>query len=558
MTPRATPVRPPSTPRRTTNDPVRRLLMQPTLAITTVLLGAGLTVGVSAQSVLWETAGPQFDYGAATTSVGDIDGDGVPDVVVGTPSINTIEWLSGADGAVIRSQTGQDASRFGAALAGVGDVNGDGVPDLAVGAPRAEALNGESGGGALFVLSGSDGSTIWSDQGSELFDAMGSAVVALGDINLDGRGDVAYAADLFPSTQICKVAAGHNGTPLAFVLNVQLDLPFSDDLAGGADVDGDGIPDLAVAGRSPTALTTLDVYSGASLAAGLPDRLFQVEAPSGGFRTDFCDVDGDGVAEVLLGDPSEYPNGVQGRVLVLDAEGKVLDEWNGKPGQRLFGIGVRTLGDADGDGRDDVAVRAYPIDGMPSDEAHASMVSGQSGQLIADSRGGFPYVMTRVGDLDGDGRDDLLATWNPITSGATSTPVVRATSSRQGSITSVGAPCQPVGTPPLQLFVYGEASAGGSLNLLATGATPGAVAWLGFGLPTPAITLPSGCDVLVAPLLALVPVTLDIDVAGVGFGAGLLLDVPPTLSPVTLGVQAFAQSGGTIALSDAVVVELVD
>src|SRR6266545_3813341 len=88
-------------------------------------------------------------FGAALAGVGDVDGDGVPDLGVGEPSQNVagqdnqgrVFVFSGATGARLRTLGNPDPqalARFGFALAGVGDVDGDGVPDLAVGAPVQE------------------------------------------------------------------------------------------------------------------------------------------------------------------------------------------------------------------------------------------------------------------------------------------------------------------------------------------------------------------------------------------------------------------------------------
>ena len=89
---------------------------------------------------------PGANFGAALASVGDVNGDGVPDLAVGVPNYDRVDLFdqgqvvvfSGATGSLLR--TLQDRSlhaggQFGRALAGVGDVNDDGVPDLAVGAP---------------------------------------------------------------------------------------------------------------------------------------------------------------------------------------------------------------------------------------------------------------------------------------------------------------------------------------------------------------------------------------------------------------------------------------
>ena len=103
--------------------------------------------------------------------------------------------------------TGLDSSdNFGSALTNLGDLNGDGVPDLAVGAYRDEATSGgDSEEGAVHILfmnsDGTAASTVKiSDNenggptGLESSDLFGSALTNLGDLNGDGVPDLAVGA----------------------------------------------------------------------------------------------------------------------------------------------------------------------------------------------------------------------------------------------------------------------------------------------------------------------------------------------------------------------------
>jgi hypothetical protein len=88
-------------------------------------------------------AGGQF--GRALAEVGDVNDDGVPDLAVGAPLRDVESCCDQGQVTVFSGVTGtplltlpprpQGGANFGVALAGVGDINGDGVPDLAVSAP---------------------------------------------------------------------------------------------------------------------------------------------------------------------------------------------------------------------------------------------------------------------------------------------------------------------------------------------------------------------------------------------------------------------------------------
>ena len=91
----------------------------------------------------------------------DVDGDGFMDLLVGAPTGVTggvdsgyAHLVSGVDGTILHQFDGAaSGDEFGSSLAGVGDVDGDGVPDVAIGAPGA-------GPGRVYVYSGADDTEI--------------------------------------------------------------------------------------------------------------------------------------------------------------------------------------------------------------------------------------------------------------------------------------------------------------------------------------------------------------------------------------------------------------
>ena len=163
-----------------------------------------------------EQSGPGF--GSSVATAGDLDRDGIMDIVVGAPDENRGGEQTGAIYVIFMKEDGQVKgrvrlsngyggiddgmikafSKFGSSIAAVGDLDLDGVPDLAVGAAGA--------GGVVFILFLSDDGSVRVHQeiskyegqfvGTDVegFDLGGSAITLLGDMNGDGVPDLAVGS----------------------------------------------------------------------------------------------------------------------------------------------------------------------------------------------------------------------------------------------------------------------------------------------------------------------------------------------------------------------------
>ena len=272
---------------------------------------ASLCSGVDGR-VLWaiEGDGVGARLGSAVAAVGDLDGAGVTDFQVGeprgVPAAGRALLLSGRDGSLLRSWRGETpGEEFGRALAGVGDVDGDGLPDLAVGAPLADG--GGTNGGRLDLFSGADGRRIRSWTG-EAWDQLGRAVVGLGDLDGDGQGEIAVGVPFDDGGAFnggaVRVLRGADGGLLYERLGTGIGDQLGFALAGGLDVDLDGCGDLLVA--SPGADGAGIDAGSAALFSGVDGvELLRLDGGAAGDGLSAValvpDLSGDGRAELLVG-----------------------------------------------------------------------------------------------------------------------------------------------------------------------------------------------------------------------------------------------------------------
>jgi hypothetical protein len=204
-------------------------------------------------------SGDQF--GTSVSRAGDVDGDGFVDFAVGSPQfVNSsgvttgrVTVFSGKDGSVIRAINGAADSRFGVALANPGDLDGDGVGDLVVGAPRHLDGSGVETG-CVTVLSGATGSVLYRVFGDQKHDTFGHSVrSASGDIDNDGTTDFIVGAPQLTGSDVgyARTISGATGAVLfTFTEHTSDPLVKSDygvAVAGG-DFDGDGRTDVVVGG----------------------------------------------------------------------------------------------------------------------------------------------------------------------------------------------------------------------------------------------------------------------------------------------------------------------
>jgi len=354
------------------------------LSIKAIVIGISLSVLLQAAVTFAQMVsfGAAKDFavgpGPFSVAIGDLNGDGIPDLAVANLNSNTVSILLGTGTGAFGSATDvavgttPDSSPY---FVAIGDLNGDGIPDLTVANSNYNSVSILLGDGTGAFVAATDF-------------AVGAfpTSVAIGDFNGDGIPDLAVANYNSDTVSILLgTGTGAFGASTDFAVG-----PGPISVAIG-DLNGDGIPDLAVANtNSNTVSILLGDGSGAfGTATDFAAGNFPIFVAIG-------DLNGDGIPDLVL--VNYLSNTVS--ILLGTGNGAFGASTDFAVGQGPYSVAI---GDLDGDGKPDLAV--------------ANSNSNTVSVLVGDGTGAFvaapdiavgqgPYSVA-IGDLNGDGWPDL-------------------------------------------------------------------------------------------------------------------------------------------------------
>ena len=390
------------------------------------------------------------ELGAATAALGDIDNDGYADFALGigrwdagatnrgavATFLGRAGWPSTSPTRLLEGASTDD--RLGDRVAGVGDVDGDGFPELAAASPNWDGPGSLVDAGRVDLWSGAGadlGGVDWSISGSANNEQRGRCF-ALGDVNADGYADLALASRegsvSFTSEGTYELYLG-GATSFAATPDWTWETGEAGAMACGVavgDFDGDGYDDVALGSEAYDGVAVDEgavfVFPGSAVGlAGVP-ALVLGEGQAGsrfGFSLAATDVHGDGFDDLAV-TAREWTGGMTGQGAVFLYSGGVgglspASTWMAEGATADADLGrVAAAGDVNGDGIEDLLAAAWGADGPLGDEGAAMLYLGSPTGLPAGpdwTRYGagpgdyYGLAIGPAGDVDGDGYADVIA-----------------------------------------------------------------------------------------------------------------------------------------------------
>ena len=374
----------------------------------------------------WRGEAANDQFGWIARSIGDVDGDGVSDFVTSAPTHGAADSHAGriyvystASGKLLWSADGEAGDELGTGVESAGDTTGDGISDV--------VASGPSGRGIARLYSGRDGRLLHEFHAERADESFGTHVSGAGDVDGDGCADIIVGSpgkdgeDKTPGH--AYVYSGKTGARLLALAGERPGDQFGSTVAGY----GQGLQQYLIIGApraGPAHHGRVYVYGGPA-----HELRFTIDADATGnalgmmFVSIPGDLDGDGVADIYASDWSNAARGPgTGRIYVHSGRtGERLLMLSGETAGEGFGTSASVAGDVDGDGRPDLIVGAWQYAGAAISGGRAYLYSGRDGRLLKTYTDRIPgdtlgFDAVGLGDVDHDGTVDLLLTaaWSGV------------------------------------------------------------------------------------------------------------------------------------------------